>query len=629
MRKLPTGLSDESYKRLAALKPAPTVETVEVATPDASESHRIASLQEIPGDFQRLGAGFYRQGHSIWELRAAEDDSGYVLTRKREEAAVDMRSDYQKTAGMTKTAQAHGYEAEWGRPQELEQELEEVNRLIEEWKKRPGAAWREYLLPIKQGLEKQLSNQRQPGMDREPGEVSEMPRKLHVGSRVAMIHQGQVMPAVVITIGGDGMAEVQPEGLEETIQSPMDELVDLMAGNVGVESEGCPCGCHEHCPCPCHQSAAPSCGAGSMMGEASLGEPAGSDLGGLGGFLASEAVELEPELPAPAASKPMIAIRPKSLESLKQSVEQALGQSAPGMSEPILGGSAIPSVSQPSHTLSENTPLGGQSEGLYPTIEPSSKNAPDVSVSVSVQSPKAAPVAKSDSSPVDDFKSADDSESADEKDDEKDDEKAPPFKSASLLSFDEAFGDIPEMMSRLGQSMYDMFGQYVTPTKAFSPVYMGGTMRVEPGRSYEVLGESKPDKYNDAMYGIPNPVSFEPRIRMQPFGGGDLVFVSPAELKQFEVVSQPEGDIGEETNEGTRAMPGESAPMGKMIPGAGPSILDRAPSNPRSDSGSEDTAVSRRPSNMSGASPLPNDVPNEYKQPEKLRQAPARSAKKQ
>lgn len=49
-------------------------------------SVRCASLQEVPSDFKSLGGGFYRKGHSIWELRTAEDEKGgYVLTRKREE----------------------------------------------------------------------------------------------------------------------------------------------------------------------------------------------------------------------------------------------------------------------------------------------------------------------------------------------------------------------------------------------------------------------------------------------------------------------------------------------------------------------------------------------------------------
>jgi hypothetical protein len=53
---------------------------------------RLASLEEVPEGFTSVGSGFYRQGHAIWELRGAEDeDGGYVLARRREERAVDMR----------------------------------------------------------------------------------------------------------------------------------------------------------------------------------------------------------------------------------------------------------------------------------------------------------------------------------------------------------------------------------------------------------------------------------------------------------------------------------------------------------------------------------------------------------
>ncbi len=53
---------------------------------------RIASMESVPEKYQPLGGGFYREGHSVWELRASEDDAGgYVLVRKREERAVDMK----------------------------------------------------------------------------------------------------------------------------------------------------------------------------------------------------------------------------------------------------------------------------------------------------------------------------------------------------------------------------------------------------------------------------------------------------------------------------------------------------------------------------------------------------------
>lgn len=64
-----------------------------------TSSIRIDSSVGIPSEFTSLGAGFYRNAHSIWELRASEDDpGGYYLVRKREERAVDLRDDLPKTA---------------------------------------------------------------------------------------------------------------------------------------------------------------------------------------------------------------------------------------------------------------------------------------------------------------------------------------------------------------------------------------------------------------------------------------------------------------------------------------------------------------------------------------------------
>lgn len=74
---------------------------------DGKFIRRFASVHEVPAEFLSVGAGFYRQGHAIWELRAAEDEQGgYVLTRKREERAVDLRDDKiaSVTESTTKTA---------------------------------------------------------------------------------------------------------------------------------------------------------------------------------------------------------------------------------------------------------------------------------------------------------------------------------------------------------------------------------------------------------------------------------------------------------------------------------------------------------------------------------------------
>lgn len=74
---------------------APTI-VPEVAKDPIEDNMRmrvkVASLGEIPNDFRHLGSGIYKNAHSLWELRTAEDDlGGYVLVRKFEERAVDLR----------------------------------------------------------------------------------------------------------------------------------------------------------------------------------------------------------------------------------------------------------------------------------------------------------------------------------------------------------------------------------------------------------------------------------------------------------------------------------------------------------------------------------------------------------
>lgn len=43
----------------------------------------VASLNDIPANFERIGTGFYREGHHLWEMSPGK--GGFVLTRKRGE----------------------------------------------------------------------------------------------------------------------------------------------------------------------------------------------------------------------------------------------------------------------------------------------------------------------------------------------------------------------------------------------------------------------------------------------------------------------------------------------------------------------------------------------------------------
>lgn len=44
---------------------------------------KVSSIKEIPSSFERIGTGFFRQGHHLWSLETSDD--GYILTRKRGE----------------------------------------------------------------------------------------------------------------------------------------------------------------------------------------------------------------------------------------------------------------------------------------------------------------------------------------------------------------------------------------------------------------------------------------------------------------------------------------------------------------------------------------------------------------
>jgi len=83
----------EEHERLETLETLDTLEPLEEPVIKVEAACvRVASQAAVPSSFRPLGTGFYRQGHSIWELRAAEDEEGgYILTRKHEERAVDMR----------------------------------------------------------------------------------------------------------------------------------------------------------------------------------------------------------------------------------------------------------------------------------------------------------------------------------------------------------------------------------------------------------------------------------------------------------------------------------------------------------------------------------------------------------
>lgn len=102
---LPSRISRESFERLRAFaareahadhetQVAPVIKKAELVDTHTAtkEQRRYASLADLPSTLVATGTGFYKDAHSVWELRASEDDSGYVLTRLFEETAPDLKT---------------------------------------------------------------------------------------------------------------------------------------------------------------------------------------------------------------------------------------------------------------------------------------------------------------------------------------------------------------------------------------------------------------------------------------------------------------------------------------------------------------------------------------------------------
>jgi hypothetical protein len=95
---------------------------------------KFASIPDIlQAGWTAIGAGFYRRGHRIWELRAAEDGHGFLLVRKHEERDVDFRGDFEPlAAGQPKDASMARQAAISS--QEYQDEIESMSKnLIEEY----------------------------------------------------------------------------------------------------------------------------------------------------------------------------------------------------------------------------------------------------------------------------------------------------------------------------------------------------------------------------------------------------------------------------------------------------------------------------------------------------------------
>lgn len=87
IRRIQTGVENVNERRSAKHRKTSSMKkTAKVSNDDADNNTKriiIASLDEIPSDFERIGTGFFRQGHHLWEISPGEN--GFVLNRKHGE----------------------------------------------------------------------------------------------------------------------------------------------------------------------------------------------------------------------------------------------------------------------------------------------------------------------------------------------------------------------------------------------------------------------------------------------------------------------------------------------------------------------------------------------------------------
>ena len=87
VQRIATGIENAQSRRTAkhGSKKTASVQPVEPKTETAPETTtiKVAGIHEIPKDFERIGTGFYRSGHHLWEL--APTTEGFVLIRKKSE----------------------------------------------------------------------------------------------------------------------------------------------------------------------------------------------------------------------------------------------------------------------------------------------------------------------------------------------------------------------------------------------------------------------------------------------------------------------------------------------------------------------------------------------------------------
>jgi len=81
VQKIQSGMDKAKERKVSSRQQKKTAKKVKAVKPvEPNPQIRIASLNDIPSDFERIGTGFFRRGHHLWELNS--EGEGFVLVRK-------------------------------------------------------------------------------------------------------------------------------------------------------------------------------------------------------------------------------------------------------------------------------------------------------------------------------------------------------------------------------------------------------------------------------------------------------------------------------------------------------------------------------------------------------------------
>lgn len=481
-------------------------------------------------------------------LRSTKSGLPHLLSRDaytRLASAGDLREYFRRVAARialgaypdpTTTQQ---YEQEWGRPQSLDHEIKEVERLIQDWRRRGGDI--SLLTPVLGALRQELAMSHD-----KVAEVQESDEEM---VRVASFND---MPEGFSAVGGgfyrSGHSIWELRGAEDEeggyllARKREERAVDMRPqASAQATSETKKASSMRCASCLPRGTSALFIKQGQVLpiivievhdDHADVEDEAGQQMQApLDMIVTDMTVKAPPGAQLPQQTPPAPQVAPMQVMPAPM---PALMPGTSSMSVP----SAMPAPSPVGETMEPGTGCdcdrgcscpchNGKSvkkapvQGMEPKVEPSSKD-PDA--------------AGESSEPDQSNESSESSEPAQAPEPDQDD--GPP-------SNEEMDGAIKNAFYMRAFGPEEAWGKLVRPTKSFAPQYMGGRFTFDPEQRdvYEVEGTSRADPQRDRMYGIPNPIlpypnakggewTLNDRVRLIPHGGGEPIFVSPLELER-------------------------------------------------------------------------------------------------